>query len=51
MQVWAAFVLTKPYPVFPALLLLDLYFSNPTRLRLPPRPPPTFTSSFPHEQV
>ena len=37
MQVWAAFVWTKPYPVFPAFLLLDLSFSNPTRL--PPPPP------------
>ena len=25
MQVWAAFVWIKPYPVFPALLLLDLF--------------------------
>ena len=38
MQIWAAFVWTKPYPVFPAFLLLDLYFSNPTRL-LPPASP------------
>ena len=45
MQVWAAFVWTKPYPVFPALLLLDLYFSNPTRLPPPPTPHPHFSIS------
>ena len=26
MQVWAAFEWTRPYPVFPAFLLLDLHF-------------------------
>ena len=47
MQVWAAFVWTKPYPVFPAFLLLsDLYFQP----HPPPLPPPP-TSPFAREEV